>query len=61
MIRGLTKDPDRGARILSSLRRHGCRIWSYGCVHFLHKQDILDYYRLCPWEARMSGLDGFAI
>ena len=61
VIRGLTKDPDRGARILSSLRRHGCKIWSYECSHFMHKQDILDYYRLYPWEARMSGLDGFAI
>ncbi len=60
VIRSLIKEPGRGQQILASLRRHGCKIWAYECSHFMHKQDILDYYRLYPWEARFEGLDGIA-
>jgi len=61
VIRGMTKGSERGEKILASLMKHRCKVWSYECSHFMHKQDILGYYRLYPWEARLDGLDGFAI
>ena len=61
VIRGLCKDPGRGAEILRSLRRHGCSIWSYQCGYFMHKKSILSYYRLYPWECDMQDLAGCAI
>ena len=61
VIRGMTKSSERGAKIMASLRAHGCKVWTYECSHFMHKQDILNYYRLYPWEARLEGFDGCAI
>ena len=61
VIRGLCKDPERGEEILQLLRKNGCSIWSYQCAHFMHKQSILGYYRLYPWECRMQNLAGCAL
>ena len=61
VIRGLCKDPGRGAEILRSLRRHGCSIWSYQCAYFMHKQPLMRYYRLYPWECELQNLAGCAI
>ena len=61
IIRGFFKDKGRGAAIVDALRRKGCSIWSYACSHFMHKQPILSYYRLYPWECRLQGLAGCAL
>ncbi len=62
VIRNLTKEKaGRGADIMKLLAEKGCHVWSYECSHFMHKQPILRYYRLYPWEARLLGLEGFAI
>lgn len=62
VIRNLTKERQgRGADIMKLLSEKGCHVWSYECSHFMHKQPILNYYRLYPWEARLLNLEGIAI
>lgn len=62
VIRALTKEKTgRGADIMKLLSDKGCHVWSYECSHFMHKQPILSYYRLYPWEVRLLNLEGFAI
>lgn len=62
VIRNLTKEKSgRGADIMKLLSDKGCHVWSYECSHFMHKQPILHYYRLYPWEARLLNLEGIAI
>ncbi|MBQ6470934.1 MAG: hypothetical protein IJJ33_03040, partial [Victivallales bacterium] len=61
VIRNLLKDPKRGPEVIRRLKAKGCQVWSYECARYMQTQDILNYYRLYPWECRLMGLDGLAI
>ena len=60
VIRGLLKDGERGQDVIRRLKAKGCQVWSYSCARYMQVQDVLNYYRLYPWDCYQMGLDGVA-
>ena len=60
LINGRCLDKEKGPPMISHLKSKGRSVWTYNCLMFMHNKDMMRYYRLYPWTARMLGLDGFA-
>lgn len=60
VINGRCRDPKEGPDTIGRLKARGCKVWTYNCLQFMPRHQILGYYRFYPWDAFMRGLEGFA-
>ena len=61
VINGGLVNPPKGPETISRMRAKGCKVWTYRCNVYMHRQGILSYYRFHPWTSRLYGLDGCAL